>query len=274
MIDPTKAKIISEQILLSKKSLVDTRTTETPNQYTPQVQENLYKWRHNLVEIYAYSIIDNLDTSFSILKDWGDEAVNFLINLDLPLDIAIDEVRTYRDKIGSIIKNQADQFKLSFDDFYGVISRFNFVVDRAIYWLSISYTSRYSKRYNALEALNLELSIPVIKITEEIGVLPLIGDIDTKRAQEIMESALTKVNQLGLSHVIIDLSGVPVIDTMVASRLFKVSDALNLTGIKTIFTGIRPEIAVTMVHLGINMKEIPIFSSLHLAVKKMQNTKS
>lgn len=274
MIDHDKAKIISETIFKMKEKLIEDRVSDTPNQYSPAIKETLFNWRHDLVEIYAYSITDNLDSSFNILKEWGEEAVNLLVNLDLPLDIAIDEIRTYRDKIGLIIKDQADELNLSFDDFYGVLSRFNLVVDRAIYWLSMSYSSRYNKRYNALETLNLELSIPIIKVTEEIGVLPLIGDIDTKRAQELMEKTLIKVTQIGLSHLIIDLSGVPIIDTMVADRIFKVNDALKLSGIKTIFTGIRPEIAATIVHLGIKMDNIPTFSSLHIAIKHLQNKKS
>jgi rsbT co-antagonist protein RsbR len=85
-----------------------------------------------------------------------------------------------------------------------------------------------------------------------------------------MDKALVKGSQLGLDHIILDLSGVPIIDTMVADRIFKVIDALGLSGISAILTGIRPEIAQTMINLGINISNIPIYSSLHIAMKALQ----
>jgi len=104
-------------------------------------------------------------------------------------------------------------------------------------------------------------------MTEEIGILPLVGDLDTKRAQYLMENALDKGKQYKLKWLIIDLSAVPIIDTMVADELFKIIAALKLLGIYVIISGLRPEIAQTMVNLGINLEEIKSFSSLHQAVQ-------
>ncbi|CAK8584156.1 STAS domain-containing protein [Priestia megaterium] len=104
-------------------------------------------------------------------------------------------------------------------------------------------------------------------MTEEIGILPLVGDLDTKRAQYLMESALEKGSQYKLEWLIIDLSAVPIIDTMVADQLFKVIAGLQLIGIEVVISGIRPEIAQTMVNLGIKVEEVKSFSSLHQAVQ-------
>ncbi|PLS17495.1 hypothetical protein CVD28_12530 [Bacillus sp. M6-12] len=123
----------------------------------------------------------------------------------------------------------------------------------------------------AAEITALELSIPIVRVTEEIGIIPLVGDLDTKRSQELMEKALQNGTELGLSHLIIDLSGVPIIDTMVANYIFQVIEALKLVGIQVILTGIRPEIAQTMVNLGINLGDISTFGSLHQAVRNIQN---
>lgn len=76
----------------------------------------------------------------------------------------------------------------------------------------------------------MELSVPVIPLTKGIGVLPLIGNLDTERAQLLMEETLSRSNVLKLSHLIIDVSGVLLVDTIVADQLFKVIDALSLTG--------------------------------------------
>ncbi|MDP4164913.1 MAG: STAS domain-containing protein, partial [Bacillota bacterium] len=99
------------------------------------------------------------------------------------------------------------------------------------------------------------------------------GDLDTKRAQQLMDRALEQGTNYNLTYMIIDLSGVPIIDTMVADQLFKVISSLKLVGIETCLTGIRPEIAQTMVNLGIDFKSILTFSSLHQALGNLQRSK-
>jgi rsbT co-antagonist protein RsbR len=266
----TKMMGIAEAILSLKENMVDQRAVDNHDNYSSKISKDLKVWRHNLIDIYAQSINNDLETSYEKLKKWGEQAVDLLIELDLPLDIAIEEIRNYRDRIGKIIRDEAEKQQLSYTEFYDVLSRFNSVVDRAVHWLSISYSKKYYSRIHAAESVALELSVPVIKVTETIGILPLVGDIDTKRARELMDKALVKGSQLGLDHIILDLSGVPIIDTMVADRIFKVIDALGLSGISATLTGIRPEIAQTMINLGINISNIPIYSSLHIAMKALQ----
>ncbi|MEK3854200.1 STAS domain-containing protein [Cytobacillus sp. FSL H8-0458] len=233
----------------------------------------LLQWRENLVGIYAQSIASDIETTYQVLKEWGDEAVDTLVNYNLPIDIALKEVRDYRNLIGHIIRDDASQLELTIEQFYEIISDFDSVVDRAVHWLSISYSKKFYTRINLAEAAALELSIPVIKITSKIGILPLIGDIDTQRAQELMEKALTKSNEFSLEHIIIDLSGVPVVDTMVADRIIRVVESLTLLGVKATLTGIRPEIAQTLTHLGINISHIDVATSLQKALQSLLKIK-
>ncbi|MCA0149655.1 STAS domain-containing protein [Rossellomorea vietnamensis] len=263
----TYTKAICDKVLSQKQELIVQKDNLRSSEYR-NIESKLHSWREDIIDIYAKSIESDLDTAFEQLKEWGAEAVDTLVNFNLPLEVALDEVRDYRNLIGQIIKEEASTFDMSFDQFYDLISDFDAVVDRAIYWLTMSYSRRFYTRINAAEATALELSIPVIKITKKVGVLPLIGDIDTERAQELMDKALSKGNDLSLEYMVIDLSGVPIIDTMVADRIFKVVDALSLIGIKTILSGIRPEIAQTMTHLGIDSSNIAVTSSLHLALEK------
>jgi len=155
----------------------------------------------------------------------------------------------------------------SLDAFYEVISHFNTIVDDAIQSVSKSYVKDYTERINYTQYAIAELSVPVVRMTEEIGILPLVGDLDTKRAQLLMENALDKGSQYKLKWLIIDLSAVPIIDTMVADQLFKVISALSLLGIDVLISGIRPEIAQTMVSLEIKVEEIKSFANLHHAVQ-------
>jgi anti-anti-sigma regulatory factor len=108
----------------------------------------------------------------------------------------------------------------------------------------------------------LELSTPVIKIWDKVLVLPLIGSVDSARAQQIMENVLVKIGDTNSQIIIIDITGVPIIDTLVASHLIKTVSAARLLGAKTIITGINPEIAQTLVHLGVNLEEITTKNNL------------
>ena len=102
----------------------------------------------------------------------------------------------------------------------------------------------------------MELSTPVIRVWDRILVLPLIGTVDSVRALQVMENILIKINETESQVVIIDITGVPVIDTLVASHLIKTVAAVKLLGAESIVTGINPEIAQTLVHLGVDLKEV------------------
>lgn len=115
------------------------------------------------------------------------------------------------------------------------------------------------------ETIN-ELSAPVISLTNHQGLLPLIGDIDTSRAKMILENTLHQCNQRGIQHLFVDLSGVVMIDTMVAHQIFQLLHALKLIGVNTTLSGMRPEIAQTAVQLGISFKEIDIKTNLAQAI--------
>ncbi|MDM5201240.1 STAS domain-containing protein [Fictibacillus enclensis] len=111
-----------------------------------------------------------------------------------------------------------------------------------------------------------QLGVPIIPINEKIGVLPLIGDIDSIRMNVIQEQTLTKALSLELTYLIIDLSGVYTLDSNVAEELFTVIEQLSLVGIRAIITGIRPEIAMTSIQLGLDFSKIIKFGNLQMAL--------
>jgi rsbT co-antagonist protein RsbR len=107
-----------------------------------------------------------------------------------------------------------------------------------------------------------ELSSPVIQLSRDTGLLPIVGDIDTHRAQHLIENTLEQCTKKNIDRLFIDLSGVFVIDTMVAHQIFKLVDSLRLLGIDPILSGLRPEIAQTAVQLGVSFDNIKITSTL------------
>src|SRR6202012_4011991 len=97
-----------------------------------------------------------------------------------------------------------------------------------------------------------EISTPVIRVWDGIIALPIIGTLDSARTQVVMESLLTEIVESGSSVAILDISGVPTVDSLVAQHLLKTVSATRLMGAECIISGIRPEIAQTIVHLGID----------------------
>src|SRR5215471_6704185 len=108
----------------------------------------------------------------------------------------------------------------------------------------------------------LELSTPVVVLWEGILALPLIGTLDSARTQVVMESLLQKIVETGAGIAIIDITGVPTVDTLVAQHLLKTVSAARLMGADCIISGIRPQIAQTIVHLGVNLTDVITKSTL------------
>ncbi len=101
-----------------------------------------------------------------------------------------------------------------------------------------------------------EISTPVIRVWEGILALPIIGTLDSARTQIVMENLLQEIVETGSSIAILDISGVPAVDSLVAQHLIKTVSATRLMGAECIISGIRPEIAQTVVHLGIDLSHI------------------
>jgi len=99
----------------------------------------------------------------------------------------------------------------------------------------------------------LELSTPVIQVWDRVLALPIIGTLDSNRASRLTEGLLERIAELGAEIVILDISGVPTIDTQVAQHLLKTVQAARLMGATSILSGVRPETAQAMVHLGIQL---------------------
>jgi rsbT co-antagonist protein RsbR len=112
----------------------------------------------------------------------------------------------------------------------------------------------------------IELSTPVVKLWQGVVALPLIGTLDSARTQVVMESLLQRIVETDSAIAIIDITGVPTVDTMVAQHLLKAVTAARLMGADCIISGIRPQIAQTIVHLGLDLSEVTTKSSLADAV--------
>lgn len=152
------------------------------------------------------------------------------------------------------------------------IMNWGIAIHKAFDEMMVEFSNRYdelmNKRLVAQQSLIEELNAPIIKLDPTIGILPIIGDIDTTRVQSIVDYVPNRCVELDVTHLFIDLSGVSLIDTMVANHIYQLMAVLDLLGIKATLTGIHPVIAQTSVQLGLDFSKIQTFSSLQLALKK------
>jgi rsbT co-antagonist protein RsbR len=133
---------------------------------------------------------------------------------------------------------------------------FNALLDRLGLFTTEVYQKGRDELINRQQQEMLELSTPVVQLWEGILALPLIGTLDSARTQVVMESLLQRIVETGSGIAIIDITGVPTVDTLVAQHLLKTVAAARLMGADCIISGIRPQIAQTIVHLGVELHDV------------------
>ena len=264
LLNVQRLQTIKDKIIQQKEELADRKRQNLAEFH--DIHTELTPFRLDLLTIYAQSIVSDKETAAILIENWAGKMANVLVERELPLNLALEEISYYRDIIGEIILEELDKQVVSIKELYSVISHFNAIIDCAVQYISKSYLNDYKHNIKYAQYAIDELSVPIVRMTETVGILPLVGDLDTKRAQILIENALTKSSEYHLAWLIMDLSAVPIIDTMVADQLFKVIRGLELIGVNVVLSGIRSEIAQTMVGLGIKIDHVKTFASLHQAV--------
>lgn len=167
------------------------------------------------------------------------ETANFVFSLKTPL---FDFLRTALAGDPQALAAETAKTSILFDDL-------------GLYTIEIFQKSREQVILRQQQEL-LELSTPVVQLWKNVLALPLIGTLDSARTQVVMENLLQKIVDTGALIAIIDITGVPTVDTLVAQHLLKTIAAARLMGADCIISGIRPQIAQTIVHLGVNLEDV------------------
>ncbi|MGM8216633.1 STAS domain-containing protein [Bacillaceae bacterium W0354] len=183
-----------------------------------------------------------------------------VVNLGWPLGYLTEGMQTIR---GICMKEVLSQIEIiDRQDFIVLMDHVNSWVDPIKIRLINEYSNNWVNIISLQKVALEELSAPLIPVMDGITVMPLVGTIDTERAKLIMENLLNGVIKNRAEVVLIDITGVPVVDTMVAHHIIQAAEAVRLIGAKCILVGIRPEIAQTIVNLGIDLTNFPTKSSL------------
>lgn len=135
-----------------------------------------------------------------------------------------------------------------------------FVVNRMMDRLGLLTLNSYMKRRETIikeqQRALMELSVPIVKVWDRILMIPLIGILDSSRTQLVMETLLTAIEETQSKVAILDISGIPIVDTLVAKHLLRTVAATKLMGAVCIITGIRSKISQTMIQLGIDLSSV------------------
>ncbi|RHW38016.1 STAS domain-containing protein [Neobacillus notoginsengisoli] len=234
-------------------------------------EKEIIEVRAGFVSMFGEALLDGVskEEAYEKIEKWAKETGEFTYSMGIPLDEALKDTSYYRSFIYEVLEEEVLRHDMSVKTVFEVARKIDPLLDHAVYCFSLTYVHYYRNTMEASKNAFLELSVPVVPLTNGIAILPLIGNVDTERAQLIMEEALDAAVKLKLNTLIIDLSGVMIVDTMVADQLFKVISSLELLGVQSVLTGIRPEIAQTVIKMGINFANVNIKTNLQQAFEEL-----
>ncbi|WP_144513854.1 STAS domain-containing protein [Bacillus sp. FJAT-22090] len=256
---------ITERWFAEKNNFTGAFYSNNPN---PQIDKILMEQHALTIKTVASAFLEEKGSLNEQLVLWAETVAKSRIENNTPIHEVIEALNKTRETIWGYV----DLFAKEHDELVtktNIIKwsiLYNTVFDKLVYHFSERYYKLSHNRMTAQQTLINELSTPVIPILEKVGVLPIVGDIDTNRAKSLLQEVPQKCSVLGIEQLFIDISAVSIMDTMVANEMFQLMEILNLLGIETFMSGIRPEIAQTSIQLGLDFSNIPTFSSLKQAL--------
>ncbi|MFC5714039.1 STAS domain-containing protein [Thalassorhabdus alkalitolerans] len=221
-----------------------------------------------------FSMIGNAMTSEETaepkkkIEEWAVQTAYKSIDNNVDLNQALLIMPMYRDVLEELIKEQSTKQGLSIDTAFSLYKKVNHFLDYAIHAFSYTFVAHHIKALELAKQEMQEISVPVVPIKKGVAVLPIIGDMDDERSEYLQSKTLDRAAELSLSYIIIDLSGINTINTWFAQHLLNLIHSLQLLGIDTSITGMRPELSQTIVHLGITFKGVPTYLTLEQALSQ------
>lgn len=254
-----------EYLRQNKSYLISTLNDGENNTYSEKGNPILKLVAENIIELRTEEIMD-------VAKERGVRSAK----TEYPMHMAWELFQSSRGIIWNAIKTFYNESSktLNMDDFFSLERRVNDIIDLYIDSYTAYYVNYKEELLKSHRETVDELSVPIIPIAEKVCILPIVGNVDTYRARKIREKTLIRVKELKAEQLIIDISGVPFVDTAVVNHLFKIVKGIKLLGCSTILTGISPEIADTMIELGIEIDDdVKTRSDLQQALQDIQQFK-
>ncbi|MBT2646468.1 STAS domain-containing protein [Bacillus sp. ISL-34] len=232
--------------------------------------ENLLREQNTLtIKTVTSALLEDKTAFIETMEQWATLVAKSRVESDTPIYEVLEALNKVRETYWAFI---TDYMLKDTGITKETIIRWSQLINRAFDQLNREFTEQYylltKERLLAQQDLINELGAPVIPIVDAIAVLPLIGEIDTYRAKEILNATPSKCISKNVTHLFIDLSGVALLDMMVAQQIYQLISTLNLLGIQSTISGIRPEVARTSVQLGLDFSQVSTHSTLKQALSK------
>ncbi|WP_239256143.1 RsbT co-antagonist protein RsbRA [Listeria ilorinensis] len=256
-------------IRLNKESLLEEWMAEMKKQTDPLIvqitSEVMYE---ETSKEFIDLIVSNVTEAGSAFNEKLDDYAEKIVHLGWSIHFVTTGLRIFGLLVYKAMRNE-ELFinraeNLEEDAYYRFESWLSSMYNQVV----TAYANTWEKTVSIQKMALQELSAPLLPIFDKISVMPLIGTIDTERAKLIMENLLVGVVKNRSEVVLIDITGVPVVDTMVAHHIIQASEAVRLVGCQAMLVGIRPEIAQTIVALGIELDQIITTNTLKKGVER------
>ncbi|MFS0689967.1 STAS domain-containing protein [Sporosarcina sp. 179-K 8C2 HS] len=231
-----------------------------------KLKDQNYRFHQNAFRI----LIEEESEVMKRMESWILETTSDLEHVNTPIEFIIREFMSTRNVYLGFIREFVDANKESMTiestlHYYELILK---ITDQAIVEYTHERNRHLNEKLRSQNELINELSSPVIVLSDHIALLPIIGEIDNDRAKLLIENTLEQCVAKGISSLYIDLSGVVKMDSVVAQQLFGLLQSLELIGVVPTLSGIRPEIALTAIQLGISFENVRITSKLSQAIEQ------
>lgn len=218
------------------------------------------------IKTVTSALLEDKTAFIETMEQWATLVAKSRVESDTPIYEVLEALNKVRETYWAFI---TDYMLMDTKITKEIIIRWSQLINHAFDQLNREFTEQYylltKERLSAQQELINELGAPVIPIVDAIAVLPLIGEIDTYRAKEILNGTPSKCISKNITHLFIDLSGVSLLDTMVAQQIYQLISTLNLLGIQSTISGIRPEVAQTSIQLGLDFSQVSTHSTLKQA---------
>ncbi|KGX90282.1 STAS domain-containing protein [Pontibacillus marinus] len=267
------AEEITDEWLRKVKVGRETKYSRETREHGEQEALDQYKdITYSIANIFISKKVNPTDE----IQDWAQNISEKRVAEQTPIHETLQNFKTYRVVLWNRMKDFFQDAPVDLEH----ILRWTELLQEAYDYMVLQFTEHYYKtnikQLHAQEQLINELSSPVIPITNEEAILPLIGDLDRKRISNIQSTTLERCSQHSYERIYLDMSGVESIDTIVAHHLFQLIQSLELLGVTSVICGMNPKVAQVAIQLGIDFTQIPIKSTLshaldELGSKQVQN---
>lgn len=231
------------------------------------IEKELRKQHIYTIETIASGFLEDKEVFEKNLREWTEIVVASRLEWDTP----IYEVLEALSKTKRIIWDFVTEYSLNSEEIGKLdILRWSVIYHSTLDTLINEFVEQYYKatreRLKIQQELIEEIHSPVIPVVEGVAVLPLVGVIDEVRANSLLETIPLKCSKINAIALVIDVSGVNYVDTLVAQRMFQLTNVLVLLGIDCIISGIRPEVAQSSIKIGFEFSQLKTFRDLKQAL--------